>query len=429
MSEATAVIPTDSTHGDFPDGWELRPLDAISDVRLGRQRSPKNHSGDQMRPYLRAANVTWTGLSLNDVAEMNFTDEEMATYLVEPGDILVNEASGSPAEVGKAAVFRGEIDGCAFQNTLIRIRPHSICGGYLHQFLLRTAITGGYLEDSRGVGIFHLGKTKLAAWPIPVPPVAEQERIVEILEEQLSRLDAALESVRVVRKKAAQFRRSLLHAAFTGILTGQDRNDWGIQPLGELASISYGYTESASDLPIGPKFLRITDLRTGGVSWGDVPFCAITETALEKQRLSDRDIVFARTGATTGKSFLVKDPPEAVAASYLIRLRPNVDLVEPEYLDFFFQSDEYWAQIYGGIAGTAQGGFNATKLSALLAPIPPLAEQERIVEILEEQLSRLDAALAVADGVEKRSAALRRSLLHAAFTGRLTEQWREQTNV
>ena len=62
-------------------------------------------------------------------------------------------------------------------------------------------------------------------------------------------------------------------------------------------------------------------------------------------------------------------------------------------------------------------------------PIPPLAEQERIVEILEEQLSRLDAALAVADSVEKRSAALRRSLLHAAFTGRLTEQWREQTNV
>ena len=280
-----------------------------------------------------------------------------------------------------------------------------------------------------GTTMMHVTKREMEKRAISIPSHAEQERIVEILEEQLSRLDAALESVRVVREKAEQFRRSLLHAAFTGTLTGHNRIDWANCSLGELATINYGYTESASDEPIGPKFLRITDLRIGGVSWNEVPFCLISATELEKHRLADGDIVFARTGATTGKSFLVKDPPESVCASYLIRLQPNCDLVDPNYLNRFFQSDEYWAQIHGGISGTAQGGFNATKLSALVAPIPPLLIQHQIVQELDEQLSRLDAALAVADAIEKRSAALRRSLLHAAFTGRLTEKWRESVHV
>jgi len=79
-------------------------LDEIADVRLGRQRSPKNHTGSRMRPYLRAANVTWSGLELSDVKEMNFTEAESETYELRPGDVLVAEASGSASEVGKPAI-------------------------------------------------------------------------------------------------------------------------------------------------------------------------------------------------------------------------------------------------------------------------------------------------------------------------------------
>ena len=205
----------------LPRDWTMERLDAVATVQLGRSRSPKNHSGPNMRPYLRAANVTWRGLDLADVSEMNFSDKEMGTYRLEPGDILVNEASGSASEVGKAAVFRGEIPDCGFQNHLIRVRTTDLDNAYLHHFLMHNALSGAYVAESQGVGINHLGKGKLSAWPTPVPPLPEQQRIVEILEEQLSRLDAALDSVRVVREKAAQFRRSLLHAAFTGALTGR----------------------------------------------------------------------------------------------------------------------------------------------------------------------------------------------------------------
>src|SRR5688572_16701481 len=101
----------------LPERWASVRLDEVADVRLGRQRSPKNHSGERMRPYVRAANLTWNGLDLADVKEMNFSASESETYELHPGDVLVAEASGSAHEVGKPAVWRGEIDGCCFQNT------------------------------------------------------------------------------------------------------------------------------------------------------------------------------------------------------------------------------------------------------------------------------------------------------------------------
>jgi type I restriction enzyme, S subunit len=91
--------------------------------------------------------------------------------------------------------------------------------------------------------------------------------------------------------------------------------------LSELAkAIDYGVTASASVIDTGTKFLRITDIQNGSVEWSAVPFCEVPEDKRKSARLNDGDIVFARTGATTGKSFLIKSPPKgAVFASYLIR--------------------------------------------------------------------------------------------------------------
>src|ERR1035438_5653050 len=90
------------------------------------------------------------------------------------------------------------------------------------------------------------------------------------------------------------------------------RKGWQIKSLGEVAeSIQYGFTHSAITQNIGPKFLRITDIQNGNVDWNSVPYCYCDE---EKFLLKDGDILFARTGATTGKSFLVKNPPRSVFA-------------------------------------------------------------------------------------------------------------------
>lgn len=199
---------------------------------------------------------------------------------------------------------------------------------------------------------------------------------------------------------------------------------WEIKKLGEVAKAIYGYTEKASSDEIGPKFLRITDIQDDGVKWQTVPFCKINEDDLKKYKLSDGDIVFARTGATTGKSYLVSKPPIAVFASYLIKVHINYKGLLPEYLFLFFQTNTYWDSIAGGISGSAQGGFNASKLSELAIPIPPLPEQQRIVSILDEAFAAIAKAKANAEQNLRNAKELFESYLQGVFEEK-GEGWEE----
>lgn len=159
---------------------------------------------------------------------------------------------------------------------------------------------------------------------------------------------------------------------------------WKTMLLGEFAeSVDYGVTASAVAHPIGPKFLRITDIQDGQVNWDRVPWCECDARSANEARLKPGDIVFARTGATTGKSFLIRDcPPNSVFASYLIRVRVG-ESAEPRFVSHFFQTPTYWAQITKSARGVAQPGVNATTLKTLKIPLPPLAEQQRIADVLD----------------------------------------------
>jgi len=196
------------------------------------------------------------------------------------------------------------------------------------------------------------------------------------------------------------------------------KKGWETKDLAAVSAINYGYTESASSEPVGPRFLRITDIQDDQVDWDNVPYCKIEKADLPKYRLASGDIVFARTGATTGKSFLVNEPPEAVFASYLIRLRLLDKKLLPEFVLLFFQTAGYWQSIKDGSSGSAQGGFNATKLGALTIPVPPLAEQQRIVGLLDEAFEGLVTAKANAEKNLQNARALFESHLQSVFTQR-----------
>ena len=154
----------------------------------------------------------------------------------------------------------------------------------------------------------------------------------------------------------------------------------------------YGYTASAAAEQIGPHLLRITDIQDGLVNWGTVPYCDCPQP--EKYLLEKDDILFAHTGATTGKSFLIEECPTAVFASYLIRLRVE-KLVTPQYLYTFFQSPSYWEQISANTVGSAQPNCNATKLAAIKVPIPSLEEQHRIVTHLDNFQEKISSVKAL----------------------------------
>ena len=186
-----------------------------------------------------------------------------------------------------------------------------------------------------------------------------------------------------------------------------------------VVSVVYGYTAKARPTSQGPRFLRITDIQDGRVDWNSVPGCEISDDKFEGYRLKPGDLVFARTGATTGKSFLFKHVPhDSVFASYLIRLRAAAGML-PAFMAFFFQTGSYWRQISIQAAGIAQPGVNAKKLRQVELPVAPLPEQHRIVEAIESYLTRLDDAVASLERVQKNLKRYRASVLKAAVEGRL----------
>jgi restriction endonuclease S subunit len=140
--------------------------------------------------------------------------------------------------------------------------------------------------------------------------------------------------------------------ASTSKVAFQPKPHWSEARVGDFCEMpQYGYTEAATTEPVGPRFLRITDIQNRRVNWANVPYCSCPNP--QQYFLKENDILFARTGATTGKSFLIRDCPEAVFASYLIRLRVS-NTVTPEYLYQYFQSPSYWTQVIEEKKGTGQ---------------------------------------------------------------------------
>jgi restriction endonuclease S subunit len=264
---------------------------------------------------------------------------------------------------------------------------------------------------------------------VPVPRLPEQRRIVAKLEKLLGKADACHQRLAKIPVLLKRFRQSVLAAACSGRLTadwrekiGTTRDEWRRTTVKNVTEkIEYGYTASAKKGGSGPRFVRITDIQQGRVSWDDVPTCDIAAALSKKYALKSGDIVFARTGATTGKSFLIRKCPPAVFASYLIRVQAGSQVLPP-FLYLFFQTPEYWAAISENLAGNAQPNCNATKLGQLEFDLPSLAEQQEIVR-------RVEALFALADQIEARYAKakahvekLAQSILAKAFRGELVPQ-------
>ena len=202
---------------------------------------------------------------------------------------------------------------------------------------------------------------------------------------------------------------------------------WRSARLGEVCEKpQYGYTASAVSEDVGPKFLRITDIQNGMVDWDRLPHCRCGEE-VATYSLKPGDILFARTGGTTGKSYLVqKVPSETVFASYLIRVRTENDLM-PDYLYQFLQSASYWSQIGISKRGGAQPNVNATQLSSVALPLPPLPQQKRIAANVRDLMDQVERARTACETQLQAAQALPQAYLRQVFESDEANKWRPRT--
>ena len=149
------------------------------------------------------------------------------------------------------------------------------------------------------------------------------------------------------------------------------------------ASIDYGYTAPACDDPAGPHFLRITDIVTGPLRWDQVPYCNADEKKAVKFKLNDRDIVVARTGATTGVSSFIREPPPAVFASYLVRLTIDETVADARFASYYLKGPQFWGYMRGVLGDkSAQPNASAKTITQAPASFPPVDEQRAIAGVL-----------------------------------------------
>ncbi len=239
--------PPDTTNlPKLPEGWCWASVEQVGQVQLGRQRSPKNRSDRYPTKYLRAANLTESGLDLSDLLEMEFLPKELETYRLEVGDILLSEASGSPDQVGKPVVWRGEINDCCFQNTVIRLQPINIETDFALTVFRHYYRSKLFARVSAGVGINHLSAAKFSAIPFPLPPIDEQIRIATEVEAMLSFITKVELLSHSSSRRTASLRQAILKHAFEGKLVPQDPADEPVDIQGNGPAQGGGAPESNS---------------------------------------------------------------------------------------------------------------------------------------------------------------------------------------
>lgn len=210
---------------NLPKGWTWALIRQLGKLQLGRQRSPKYRSKDYPTKYIRAANITEQGLDLSDVLEMEFKPEEQERYQLHYGDIVLSEASGSPSQVGKPAIWRDELPICCFQNTVIRVRPIELIPEYLLYTFKHLYYSGVFAKTAGGVGINHLSLDRFSSIPVPLPPLNEQKRIVAEIERRFSVIEKIEKVVQTSLKRAEILRQKILQLAYSGNLVTQHSTD------------------------------------------------------------------------------------------------------------------------------------------------------------------------------------------------------------
>jgi len=433
---------------EIPESWEWVRLGFIGDWGSGATPSRTNKEYyDGNIPWLKTGDLN-DGIITNIPEKITELALEKTSVRLNPvGSVLIAMYGATIGKLGILNIPATTNQACC------ACLPILINNNYLFYFLM--SHKESFTKKAEGGAQPNISKEKIISTLFPLPPLAEQKRIVEKIEQllpfiekyeqaetQLTTLNTTfpemlkksilqeavqgklvpqnpddgpasvlLERIRAEKQKlikAGKIKKSKHESVIITrdkipyeILDGKERciadevpfeipESWCWCRWGNLSeSIQYGYNAPAKEHG-RIKMVRISDIQDNAVLWDTVPFCNIDEKSIETYLLKPNDILFARTGGTVGKSYLVRNVPEdAIYAGYLIRTRYSANLL-PEYLKFFMESELYWFQLRNGTIATAQPNCNGKTLANMLVPIPPFAEQKRIVAKIEELMQYCD---------------------------------------
>ena len=355
-------------------GWEYKKLGEICSSDLGKTLNKSKDVGN-MHPYLCAINILWDFIDLTTLKETCFKDDEIDRYTVKYGDLLVCEGG----DTGRAAIWDRE-EPILYQNALHRLRFKEDIDARFIMYNLWHKKQIGEIDNkySKGVTILHLVKSALLSIPILLPPLSTQLSIV-------SELDKINELIRLKKEQLKDFD-NLAQSIFYEMFGDPVENErgWDVKKIKDIATEKLSYGSGASAVPFNTsvRYIRITDIN----EYGELKDEKVSPNIFdEKYLLAEGDILFARSGATVGKTYLhKKNENPCIYAGYLIRLRPNEMIVLPYYVYYYTKSNYYKSFICANQRVVAQPNINAKQYGNLDIPLPPLPLQQLFAQSIEQ---------------------------------------------
>ena len=444
------IVSIDDEVADFdiPESWCLCRMSTIANIYTGNsinetEKQRKYVGLSDGYNYIATKDVSF-GHTINYENGVKIPYRENNFRIAYKNTPLLCIEGGSAGR--KIAILEQDV---CFGNKLCAFQSLGVNPKYLYYYLQNPLFIQVFKSKTTGI-IGGVSVNTLKTLIFALPPLAEQERIVkeiERFEPLLVEYDRLEQQATILDTEIYdKLKKSILQYAIQGKLVEQDENDesasvlleriraekktqrgkkyvesyiykgddncyyehiggkdvniteeipfdlpngWEWTRWGELSeSIQYGFNAPAKEQG-RIKMVRISDIHNNEVLWDNVPYCDISEQEIPTYLLKANDILFARTGGTVGKSYLVKAVPEdAIYAGYLIRTRYSKEL-SPQYLKYFMESNLYWEQLREGTIATAQPNCNGKTLSKMLLPLPPLVEQKRIVDKINEIFAKL----------------------------------------
>lgn len=403
---------------ELPPGWVQVPLGQVAISQLGRMLSSGRETGEHPKPYLRNRDVQWGHINVLDLPVMDFGPSDAARFALQPGDVLVCEGG----EVGRAAIWNGQLTECYYQKALHRVRTSAaLMPEYLRYLLEYYARTRAFERYTSGSTIAHLPQEDLRNLPILVPPPTEQKRIVAAIDEELSRLDVGVAAL----GRALQNLKRMRLAAFAPIAESAE----GWTTLGEIAEVVGGVTKDAkrqSDPSfVEAPYLRVANVQRGYLDLNKVTTIRVPATTLEKLRLLPGDILFNEGGDRDklGRGWVWEGRVEdCIHQNHVFRARLLTDDFDPRFISMHGNTfGRTWFEKMGKQT-TNLASLSLTTLKSFPIPDLPSERQRLIVAEVESRLSVIDSLRAAADRSFGRANSLRRSILEAAFSGKLMPQ-------
>ena len=400
------------------NGWGTAKLGELVTLTGGAPFKSSDFC-DHGIPVLKIKNVKANRLLLDDV---DYIPEDVANEYSESflrkGDLLITMTGnrmggGMDSWVGKVALFNEERKYSLNQRIGI-IRPKTPEAVHI-RFLSFCLSTGDSQRELVQIatgsgGQANLSPKQILTVEVPHPPFPAQRAIASVL----GALDDKIELNRRMNETLEALAQSLFKSWFVDATQAALPKGWREGKVSDVCTTQYGYTASATEEEVGPKFLRVMDInKQNWIEWSSVPHCSIPDEGKSRYALSVGDIVVARM-ADPGKSAIVEQPIDAVFASYLVRLKAK-SLAHAYYLYYFLKSQAYTDYSEGAMSGSVQANMNAKIIVAAELPIPPASLMEAFLAKVLPLRQRIVANL----NESRTLAALRDALLPKLLSGEL----------